>query len=802
LNRQLRTSTIRALEIRRLGKYEIIGTLGQGAMGEVFRAHDPVLSRDVAIKTLPAALRGDDELLARVLREARSVATLHHPNIISVYDFGVGEGRIYLAMELLEGHDLKEVIGRKAPLTLEDKIDIMEQITEGLAFAHARGVVHTDLKPANLHIQPNGQIKIADFGLAKLSSSDMTRAGMIMGTPNYMSPEQVRGEKADARSDVFSLGAVFYELLTNRKPFDASSLHAIFFQVMQSEPEPLRNLVADCPPILAQLVDKALAKDAARRYQDAGELREALKAVRESLAPVVISAPPLAPAEPPPKATPSNRVFDQDVQFTLYRPEAMAPDRWYTMLAFAHLSQRRPDASPEEPDPIKEVKRRAEKLLDDASAYRQQTDDSAQPVPREGEVTFRPYATGIEFNPSSRTFRWTESVHHEEFRLRVRPGVSDGMARGRLTVLLGGSIILAEFNLSMTVDSRGSTHATSPVREEVRPYRKLFASYSHRDRAVVEEYSGYARAVGDRYLRDVADLRSGERWQPALEDLIQRADLFQLFWSWNSLESPMVRREWQFALSLGKSRFVRPVYWEEPLPCRGDLPPQSLRELHFERIFPRSEARPTAVPLPSPTLGTPAAAQPAPSWESRAGRPIWAVAVVVLAAVLALLFRFCAIERRPRASSDRLSWPPSWAASESCPGESPGCRDWMSAMARCAARCRRASWTRLSAARKGITAAPEPTRPSASATATSTSGGPSSSDWIRAGSAKAPALAARARAAAAPSARFSAASTRCRKAMASGPPRWPRDSMQISATASRPVRRDRSQRACSRAVES
>ena len=271
------------MDLTRLGKYEIVGKIGQGAMGEVYRAHDAILNRDVAVKTMSAAIGSDDELRKRFHREAQSAARLNHPNIITVYDFGEEGGKIYMAMELLEGRDLKDVIGRHTPLTLDQKVQLMEQITEGLAFAHAKDVVHRDLKPANIHIQPNGQVKIMDFGLAKLASSDMTRAGMIMGTPNYMSPEQVRGEKADARSDVFSLGAVFYELLANRKPFEADSLHAVLFQVMQNEPEPLLNLVPDVPPMLAQVVERAMAKDSTQRFRDAGELRDAMRQVRSQM---------------------------------------------------------------------------------------------------------------------------------------------------------------------------------------------------------------------------------------------------------------------------------------------------------------------------------------------------------------------------------------------------------------------------------------------------------------------------------------------------------------------------------------
>ena len=260
----------------RIGKYEIRGKLGKGAMGEVFRGHDPVLGREVAIKVMSVG-HADAELLQRFQREAQSAARLNHPNIITVFDFGDEDGKLYMSMELLEGHDLKDVMGK---LSFEEKLGLMEQVAEALAFAHSKQVVHRDLKPANIHLQPNGQVKILDFGLAKLgSSSDMTRTGTVMGTPFYMSPEQVRGEKVDARSDIFSIGSVFYELLTDHKPFTAESMHAVLFQVLQNEPESVRRWAPEVPGILVEVVEKCLAKDAAQRFADGGELRDALAAV-------------------------------------------------------------------------------------------------------------------------------------------------------------------------------------------------------------------------------------------------------------------------------------------------------------------------------------------------------------------------------------------------------------------------------------------------------------------------------------------------------------------------------------------
>jgi tetratricopeptide (TPR) repeat protein len=258
-----------------IGKYKILSKIGQGAMGEVFKAHDPVLDRYVAIKTIAGELSGDEMLRTRFHREAQSAARLNHPNIIKVFDFGEESGTLYMAMELLEGTDLKHAISKRTLHTLEDKLRILEQIAEGLAFAHANEVVHRDLKPANIHIQA-GQVKIMDFGLARLSGSEITRTGMVMGTPHYMSPEQVRGERADARSDVFALGCVFYEMLSYRKPFDADSMHSVLFKVLQEQPRSVRDVVPDLPMVLFQIVEVALAKDPAQRFQDGRAFRDAL----------------------------------------------------------------------------------------------------------------------------------------------------------------------------------------------------------------------------------------------------------------------------------------------------------------------------------------------------------------------------------------------------------------------------------------------------------------------------------------------------------------------------------------------
>jgi serine/threonine-protein kinase len=271
------------LQPQRIGKYEVVGKIGQGAMGEVFRAHDPVLNRDVAIKRISGGLDVDEMVRKRFEREAKAAALLMHPNIITVYELGIEGDQLFMAMELLDGVDLKQVLASRR-MTLDEKVGAMEQICEGLAYAHAHDIVHRDLKPANIHILPSGKVKIMDFGLARLSGSEMTSTGMVMGTPHYMSPEQVKGAKADARSDVFALGCVLYEMLTGRKPFDAESMHAVLFKIMQEEPAPLREAAPGTPEALVQVVERALAKNPAERFDNASEMLAGIRQAHQAVA--------------------------------------------------------------------------------------------------------------------------------------------------------------------------------------------------------------------------------------------------------------------------------------------------------------------------------------------------------------------------------------------------------------------------------------------------------------------------------------------------------------------------------------
>ena len=267
-----------------IGRYQLVETLGQGGMGVVYRAFDTLLQRVVAVKVISGAIESGGEQRERFFREARAAGQLSHRNIITIYDLGEQDGQPYLAMEYLEGQDLQRRLTRPERMSLARKIDLVMEVCQGLEYAHARGVIHRDIKPANIFITDNGTAKILDFGLARLVTSELTNSNMMMGTINYMAPEQVRGERADHRSDIFSLGVVLYELLGGRKAFEGESFATTLYRILQEEPESLLNIDPTLPPELVAIVERTLAKPRDERYQNMSELLRDLAVHRQQMA--------------------------------------------------------------------------------------------------------------------------------------------------------------------------------------------------------------------------------------------------------------------------------------------------------------------------------------------------------------------------------------------------------------------------------------------------------------------------------------------------------------------------------------
>jgi serine/threonine protein kinase len=266
-----------------IGRYQIRQQLGQGGMGVLYLAFDPTMDRLVALKLLRV---NDAQWRERFLREARLVARLQHPNIITVYDVGSNDGQPFMAMEYVDGNTLDTIVRRRVPLSRERKLEIMIALCDGLAYAHRFGVIHRDVKPSNLIVhRESGILKVLDFGIARTHDSSLTLVGAIMGTPNYMSPEQVQGQVVDHRSDVFAVGVVLYELFAHRQAFSGETPFLILQDIVHTTPEPLSHIDPTIDPALVTIVDKAMAKDPEDRYPDLDVMRRELIEVLRHSAP-------------------------------------------------------------------------------------------------------------------------------------------------------------------------------------------------------------------------------------------------------------------------------------------------------------------------------------------------------------------------------------------------------------------------------------------------------------------------------------------------------------------------------------
>lgn len=277
-----------------LGKYRLVEQLGQGGMAQVYKAYQPELDRYVALKILHPHLTGDEDFAARFQREARAIASLHHPHIVQVYDSDTAEGLAFLVMEYLEGTTLKarlrDLDCRQELMPLGEVADLFDALTSALDHAHQQGMVHRDLKPANILITSDGRLVLTDFGIAQMvDATTITESGGTLGTPAYMSPEQGRGERGDARSDIYALGVLLYQLTTGRVPFEADTPYAVILKHITAPLPPPRSIRPELPEAVERVILKALAKDPDDRYQAAGEMGRALRAAIEAPQ----AAPPL-----------------------------------------------------------------------------------------------------------------------------------------------------------------------------------------------------------------------------------------------------------------------------------------------------------------------------------------------------------------------------------------------------------------------------------------------------------------------------------------------------------------------------
>lgn len=263
----------------KIGRYVIESILGRGAMGVIYRAHDPMIDRPVALKLVNTdLLEGDDRaaFIERFQREARAAARCAHSNIVAIYDYALHGNDPYIAMEFVAGRSLAQVVEASGRMPIDVSVMIARQMLDALASAHGRGVVHRDIKPANVLLTADGRVKVTDFGISRIGGSSLTQTGALIGTPNYMSPEQCRGEEVDARSDLFSTAAVLYELLTGERPFTGRNFHEVTYQLLYGEPAPLTKHLPEAPVALIAFMTKALARDPARRFDKAEAMAAAL----------------------------------------------------------------------------------------------------------------------------------------------------------------------------------------------------------------------------------------------------------------------------------------------------------------------------------------------------------------------------------------------------------------------------------------------------------------------------------------------------------------------------------------------
>ena len=265
---------------RTIGRYEVIDRVGRGGMGVLYRGRDPVLDREVAIKVMAGDFSTDESARTRFFREARASARLQHRNIVTIFEFAEDNGTPYIAMEFLRGTSLVHRMKEGPPLTLVQKLDIVSQLCTGLHYAHEQGIVHRDVKPANIWLQDDGTVKLLDFGIAKIAASTMTSAGSVLGSAFYMAPEQVAGREVDGRADVFATGVVLYELLANHRPFEGDSPTVVMMKIINEEAQPITKFMPDLPHGLVAAVMKALHKEPARRFPHAGDLGAELRLLR------------------------------------------------------------------------------------------------------------------------------------------------------------------------------------------------------------------------------------------------------------------------------------------------------------------------------------------------------------------------------------------------------------------------------------------------------------------------------------------------------------------------------------------
>ncbi len=594
--------------------------VGRAAAGVVFRATHEAAGRVVAVTLLHTDL--DRVGRERFLREGRALGGLSgHPNVVDVLQVGVTpSGRPYLVMPFRSPDSLAARVRRDGPVPWQEATRIGVRLAGGLESAHRVGTLHRDVEPTTILLADDGEAQLTDFRIARTEGRLETATGAFTGSLAHTAPELLTGRPPTAASDVYGLGAALFSIIAGHAAFERRPGEEIIAQLLRILHDPVPDLRGHgVPDELCAVLEQAMAKDPAERPSTAEELGRLLQGVQRAAdlavaemavtvgrqqectgSAVACAAPEAARADPLP---------DEDVQFTVFRPRTVEPGLWQELLVYAHLSVPfvGPDGHLHDPDQI--VRERARhRLGPQASWYGFVAGDSGAGLPRGDELRFVPRLDGARFNPPQAFLRWEEPVHDLTFRFRVGAAEPGCYLHGGLDVYLG-IVLISTVPFSVRVGPA----AAAPLHQEpeprtVSPFRNVFASYSHRDEAIVRHLRTIVEATGDRFLMDVHDLRAGQRWQPALAEMITDADVFQLFWSHDAMRSPYVRAEWEHAVGLRRRHFVRPVYWQDPLPSDRSLglPPPSLAQLHFGRLHAIASLRSGAAAAREPAR----AAQP------------------------------------------------------------------------------------------------------------------------------------------------------------------------------------------------
>jgi serine/threonine protein kinase len=575
-------------------RYEVGRLLGAGGMAEVFEGRDRLLARRVAIKVLRAQFARDPSFLIRFKREAQAAVGLSHPNIVGVYDTGTEDGTPFIVMEFVDGRTLKEVI-RAGRLYPTRAAEIAAEICNGLAAAHARGLIHRDIKPGNVMLTPDGNVKVMDFGIA--------RAGAMPGTAQCISPEQAQGQTVDSRSDLYSVGCCLYEMLTGRVPFTGESPVAIAYRHVREDPTPPRMLNPDVATLLGASLEaiclKAMAKLPDDRYQTAAEFHDDLERYGNDAASALNRSQAEAPSRRPrsPAEAPSRRPRSPaepadlpvvaeasvaaerdfplgDVSFTAAFPGLAAPEVWYSLCVYVYLGVLQAE--------VHGLIARRSPQLGPRPGF--STVPAFAPLRHGAQLRIIPEVQGMLFNPPAQDVTWLEDLQEVPFRVRARADMAGRVVSGAVDVH-AGPLLVAQIPVSFRVRAAGEREQSvaTAATTTARLFSTVFASYAHKDRRVVLAFAEAYRALGIKVLFDKESLYSGERWQEALLRLIQEADLFQLFWSKASSRSNAVATEWRHALSLQDrkgERFIRPLCWKARMP----QPPAQLAHLHFASL--------------------------------------------------------------------------------------------------------------------------------------------------------------------------------------------------------------------------